>query len=193
MQAQLIEELLDFSGTLAGKIRFTAQLVDLVGIVNAAIDTVRTDAETHAIHIETKFDEDARLISGDPHRLQQVVWNLLSNAIKFSRNGGRIGVRLQRLASEIRLIVNDTGKGIPASFLPHVFDPFSQADTTSMRRHGGLGLGLAIVHQIVELHGGSAEVRSKEGSGATFTIRLPVGNVQDEEIFPVKSMLQKCF
>jgi signal transduction histidine kinase len=121
------------------------------------------------------------VVVGDPERLQQVIWNLLSNAIKFTPRSGRIEIQLQRHGSEIQISVSDIGKRIPKDFLSYVFDPFSEADKTSMRRHGGLGLGLAIVRQIVEKHGGSVEVRSEEGKGSTFTIHIPGRNLVNAE------------
>jgi len=184
MQAQLIDDLLDFSRSIAGKVRLSIQLVDLPGIISAAIDTIRTGADAKTLKIETKFDEDARLVSGDPRRLQQVLWNLLSNAVKFTPRGGRIEVQTHHVNSDIQIVVNDTGKGIPAEFLPHLFEPFSQAENSSVRTYGGLGLGLAIVRQIVDLHGGAIRVSSKEGAGTTFTIRLPIGNARSEEKLP---------
>jgi signal transduction histidine kinase len=174
MLSQLIEDLLDISGFIAGKIRLDVQPVDLVGIVNAAINVVRHEADSKAIQIETQFDTDAVPLSGDSERLQQVIWNLLSNAIKFTPAGGRITVRLERLANAIEIIVRDTGRGIPADFLPHVFDPFRQAEELSAKGRRGLGLGLAIVRQIVQLHGGTiAAASAGEGRGSTFTVAVP--------------------
>jgi PAS domain S-box-containing protein len=171
--AQLIGDLLDVSAMIAGKVRLQVRPVELTGIVNAAIDTVRPQAEARNIRIQTRFDADCRC-SCDPKRLQQVIWNLLSNAIKFTPSGGRVTVQLQRGDSGMRIIVSDTGKGISAEFLPHIFDPFRQADTASTRKDGGLGLGLAIVRHITELHGGRVDAASAgEGKGTTFTIQLP--------------------
>src|SRR5262249_14462040 len=140
------------------------------------IDMVRTSADAKAIQIHTQIDEDARLASGEADSLQRMIFNLLSNAVKFTPQGGRIDAQLQRVSSQIQIVVSDTGIGIPKKFLPYVFAPFSHADNTGMRTHGGLGLGLAIVRQIAEMHGGTVQVRSEEGLGATFTIRLPIDN-----------------
>src|SRR5262245_19819643 len=184
MQAQLIDDLLDFSRSIAGKVRLSIQLVDLPGIISAAIDTIRTGAYAKTLTIETKFDEEARVVSGDPRRLQQVIWNLLSNAVKFTPRGGRIEVQTHHVNSDIQIVVKDTGKGIPAEFLPHVFEPFSQAENGTIRTYGGLGLGLAIVRQIVDLHGGAIRINSTEGEGTTFTIRLPMGDARNGDMLP---------
>ena len=184
MQAQLIDDLLDFSRSIAGKVRLSIRLVDLPGIISAAIDTIRTGADAKTLAIETKFDEEARQLSGDPRRLQQVIWNLLSNAVKFTPRGGRIEVQTHHVNSDIQIVVNDTGKGIPAEFLPHLFEPFSQAENSSVRTYGGLGLGLAIVRQIVDLHGGAIRINSTEGEGTTFTIRLPMGDARNGDRLP---------
>jgi PAS domain S-box-containing protein len=184
MQAQLIDDLLDLSGSIAGKIRLSIQPVDLPGVISAAIDTIRSGADAKALKIDTEFDEDARLVAGDTRRLQQVFWNLLSNAVKFTPPGGRIGVQTHHIRSGIQIVVKDTGKGIPAEFLPYAFEAFSQAENSSVRTYGGLGLGLAIVRQIVELHRGSVRVSSKEGEGTTFTIQLPIGNARNGDRLP---------
>lgn len=184
MHAQLIDDLLDCSRNIAGKVRLSVQLLDLPGLISAAIDTIRGSADAKALKIETKFDEDARLMSGDPRRLQQVIWNLLSNAIKFTPQGGRIEIQTHHVRSDIQIVVIDTGKGIPEEFLPHVFEAFSQAENSGIRMYGGLGLGLAIVRQIVELHGGTVRVSSKEGEGTTFTIQLPIGNAPNDDRLP---------
>jgi len=180
-QAKLVEDLLDVSGALTGNLRLNLKPVKLSEIVDAAEGTVRPAAEAKQIEIHLQRDKDADLASGDPDRLKQVVWNLLTNAIKFSPSGGTIEVQLSRVASTAQIIVSDTGVGIPAGFLPYVFDPFSQADDSPTRSQRGLGLGLAIVRQIVEMHGGTIRVRSTEGIGTTFTIRLPCGNHRSDE------------
>jgi CheY-like chemotaxis protein/anti-sigma regulatory factor (Ser/Thr protein kinase) len=142
---------------------------------------VRPAAEAKNIRLQTLLDPQAGPISGDPDRLQQVVWNLLSNAVKFTPKGGRVQVRLERVNSHVEITVADTGKGIVPEFLPHVFDRFRQADQTTTRTHGGLGLGLAIVRQLVELHGGTAHVESEgEGQGTTFTVSLPLLPIRKE-------------
>jgi PAS domain S-box-containing protein len=188
-QKRLIDDLLDVSDNIACNIRVNFRPVELPAILNAAIDTVRSSADAKAIQIHTQFDEDARLVSGDPKGLQRVIFNVLSNAVKFTPAGGRINAQLRRVSSHIQIVVSDTGIGIPKNFLPYVFAPFSQADNTNLRAQRGLGLGLAIVHQIVEMHGGTAQVRSKQGKGATFTIRLPLKNVraiEDVSVAPGK-------
>src|SRR5205823_4336660 len=129
------------------------------------------------VRLDAVIPPDADTVSGERPRLQQVVWNLIANAIKFTPKGGRVTVRLEREAGSARITVSDTGKGISADFLPHVFDRFRQADSSSTREHGGLGLGLAIVRHLVELHGGTVQAESRgEGRGATFTLRLPAGD-----------------
>jgi PAS domain S-box-containing protein len=174
MQAALIEDMLDVSRIITGKLRLQVRAVDLRHVVQAALDTVRLAAEAKQIEIGVQLDE-VDSISGDPDRLQQVVWNLLSNAIKFTPRGGHVKVAL-RMGTQIDLTVSDDGPGISAEFLPFVFDRFRQADSSSARVHGGLGLGLAIVRHLCELHGGTVGVASEgEGRGATFTVRLPRG------------------
>ena len=174
-QNQLIEDILDVSRIITGKLRLDVRAVDLSSVITAAIDVARPAAEAKNIRLQVLLDPQAGPISGDPDRLQQVVWNLLSNAVKFTTKGGRIQVRLERVNSHVEIVISDTGKGIEPEFLPHVFDRFRQSDGSMTRRHGGLGLGLAIVRQIVELHGGTVSVMSDgEEKGATFTISLPL-------------------
>jgi PAS domain S-box-containing protein len=174
-QTQLIDDLLDTSRIITGKLRLNVRPVDLASIVAAAAETARPAAEARSIRLRTLLDTQAGLISGDPDRLQQVVWNLLSNAIKFTPKGGNVEVRLERAAAHVEITVADTGRGIAPEFLPHVFDRFRQADQTTTRTHGGLGLGLAIVRQLVELHGGSVQVESEgEGRGTSFIVSLPL-------------------
>src|SRR5262249_51852874 len=165
--------LLDVSGFMAGKISIEFKPVDLVGAVDAAIKVLRQQADQKAVRIESQFGTNIGTIPGDFKRLQQVVWNLLSNAIKFTPTGGHVTLRLARLDADIELMVSDTGRGISADFLPHVFDPFRQAGAPIAARRG-LGLGLAIVRQIVQLHGGTVHAASGgEEKGAVFTVRLP--------------------
>jgi signal transduction histidine kinase/CheY-like chemotaxis protein len=174
-QLQLIEDLLDVSRITTGKLRLDVQPVEPVVVVEAALDAVRPAAEAKGIRLQPVLDPRAGPVSGDPDRLQQVVWNLLSNAIKFTPREGRVQVRVARVNSHVEIVVTDTGLGIDASILPHVFERFRQADGSSQRSHGGLGLGLALVRQLVELHGGSVEASSAgAGQGATFTVKLPV-------------------
>ena len=174
-QAQLVEDLLDISRIITGKLRLAVRPISLIPVIEAAIETVQPAADARSIRIQTLFDPKAETVSGDPERLQQVAWNLLSNAIKFTPKGGRVQVRLERVNSHIELIVSDTGKGISPEFLPQLFNRFSQEDGSTSRSQGGLGLGLSIVRHIVELHGGSIQVTSLgEEKGTTFTVSLPL-------------------
>jgi PAS domain S-box-containing protein len=174
-QLQLIEDLLDVSRIIRGQLRLTVRPVELIPVISAALDTVRAAAEAKAIQLEIELDPLAGLVSGDPDRLQQVVWNLLSNAVKFTPRGGRVQIRLSRVDSCVEIAVSDTGIGISADFLPYVFERFRQADSTSTRSYSGLGLGLAIVRHLVELQGGTVHATSEgEGQGATFTVKLPL-------------------
>lgn len=175
VQAQLIEDILDVSRVITGKLRLHSEPVDIASVINAAIDSVQLAIESKELHLEVTLDPSARHTFGDASRLQQVVWNLLSNAIKFTPSGGRIEVKVARAKSDMRLRVSDTGQGIDPDFLPFIFDRFRQADGTTTRRHGGLGLGLAIVRHLIELHGGSIKADSAgAGKGAMFTITLPL-------------------
>jgi CheY-like chemotaxis protein len=174
-QAQLVEDLLDVSRIISGKFRLNNEPVRVVRVIEAAIDSVRPAAEAKGMRLQVILDPDAGPVSGDAGRLQQVVWNLLSNAIKFTPRNGRVQVRLMRIDSHVEIVVSDTGQGIDTTFLPYVFDRFRQADGSSTRPHGGLGLGLAIVRHITELHGGNVTADSLgKGRGATFTVRLPL-------------------
>ena len=182
-QAQLVADLLDVSRIISGKLRLDVRTVDLLSIVNAAIDSIRPAADAKSIRLQTILDPAAGPISGDADRLQQIVWNLLTNAVKFTPKGGRVQVKVHRVDSHVEIVVTDSGVGISKEFLPYVFDRFRQADASTTRIHGGLGLGLSIVHQLVDLHGGSVSVHSEgEGKGATFTISLPfVGVISTEK------------
>jgi PAS domain S-box-containing protein len=181
-QGQLVADLLDVSRIISGKLRLDVRTVDLIYIVNAAIDSIRPAADAKGIRLQTILDSAAGPISGDADRLQQIVWNLLTNAVKFTPKGGHIQVKVQRVDSQVEVVVSDSGIGIRKEFLPHVFDRFRQADATTTRIHGGLGLGLSIVHQLVDLHGGTVSVQSEgEGKGATFTITLPFAGVVNNE------------
>jgi PAS domain S-box-containing protein len=177
-QAQLIEDLLDVSRIITGKLRLDIRAVDPNLFIESAIEAVRPAAEAKGIRVQKIIDTGVVSVSGDPVRLQQVVWNLLSNSIKFTPKGGRVQIRLERVNSHIEIAVSDTGSGITPEFLPHVFDRFRQADQQTTRQHGGMGLGLAIVRHLVELHGGSVRAESPgEGKGATFTVVLPIAPV----------------
>lgn len=185
VQNQLIEDLLDVSRIITGKLRLEVRPVSLVSVISAVIETVRPAAEAKAIELVSVIDPDAGLVAGDSNRLQQVVWNLVFNAIKFTEEGGRVLLQLERINSHVEIIVSDTGQGIPAEVLPHVFERFCQADSSSSRAHTGLGLGLAIVRQLVELHGGTVIADSQGlGLGSTFTVRLPVRAVRREDSHP---------
>lgn len=174
-QAQLIEDILDVSRVITGRLRLNMGPVDVASVINSAIDSVQLAADSKGIHLGVTLDPSTRHTVGDAGRLQQVVWNLIANAIKFTPSGGRIEVRVERSDAALQLCVSDSGAGISADFLPFIFDRFRQADSTSTRAHGGLGLGLAIVRHLVELHGGSVRADSAGlGKGATFTIRLPL-------------------
>jgi len=174
-QTQLVNDLLDVSRAISGKVRLDVRTVDLSQVINASIDSMQPAADAKGIRLETVLDPTAGTISGDRERMQQVVWNLLSNAIKFTPEGGRVQVRLERQDSHIEIIVSDTGAGIDEKFLPYVFDRFRQGDAGTTRQHSGLGLGLAIVRQLVELHGGSVLVESPgTNQGTTFRVNLPL-------------------
>jgi PAS domain S-box-containing protein len=178
-QLRLIEDLMDTARVIGGKLQLEVQPVEVASIVFAAFDAVRAAAEAKQIALLPDFDVDYVQITGDPDRLQQIVWNLLSNAVKFTPEGGVVTVQLAYDDPYVRLVVHDTGHGIPRDFLPFVFDRFRQADASASRRFGGLGLGLALVRHLVELHGGTVEAHSDgEGLGARFTVRLPARAVQ---------------
>ena len=179
-QNQLVRDLLDVSRIITGKLRLDTISVDLAPVVESALDSVRQAAEAKGISLGFESGAGPEVVSGDPDRLQQVVWNLLSNAIKFTPKGGRVGVKLGREESDVLIRVSDTGQGISPEFLPHVFERFRQADGSTTRAHGGLGLGLAVVRHLVEQHGGHVSAESKgEGRGSTFTIRLPLAAVRE--------------
>jgi signal transduction histidine kinase/CheY-like chemotaxis protein len=180
-QAQLVEDILDVSRMIMGKLRLSIAPVDLSAVINAAIDSIQLAADSREIKLEVTLDPSVRHALGDASRLQQVVWNLLSNAIKFTPTGGQVSVRLERVDNQIKLCISDTGCGIQAEFLPFVFERFRQADGTPTRTHGGLGLGLAIVRHLVELHGGTVQADSAGiDQGATFTITLPLASAAEK-------------
>jgi PAS domain S-box-containing protein len=187
LQAQLVEDILDVSRIVSGKLRMEVRPVELSSVIEGAVESVLPAAEAKGIRLQRVLDSGTSLVSGDSDRLQQVVWNLLMNAIKFTPKGGRVQVRLERVNSHIEIIVADTGIGINPEMLPHVFERFRQADQSSTRSYGGLGLGLAIVRHLVESHGGTVEAGSLgQGRGATFTVKLPLmatrsSGVQTEE------------
>lgn len=177
-QAQLIEDLLDISRIVSGKLRVEFKAVDLAAVIAAAVESVRPAAEEKGVRIQTVVSSGVGRILGDSDRLQQVVWNLLSNAIRFARAEGFVQIDLQRVESQIELRVSDNGIGIKPEFLTRIFDRFTQADSSITRSHGGLGMGLAIVKSLVELHGGVVSASSPgEGQGSVFTVKLPVSAV----------------
>jgi PAS domain S-box-containing protein len=174
-QAKIIEDLLDMSRIISGKVRLEVQRVDLPVVIDAALASMQPAADAKGLRLQKVVDPSAGPVSGDPARLQQVVWNLLSNAIKFTGKGGRVSLTLARVNSHVEIVVSDNGTGISPEFLPYVFDRFRQEESATQRQHGGLGLGLAIVKHLVELHGGSIEVKSPgAGKGATFQVSLPL-------------------
>ena len=178
-QNQLIDDLLDVVRIASGKLRLELRDVDPAKVIAAALEVVGPAAQAKQISLVAEFDPAVKTLAADPDRLQQVIWNLLSNAIKFTPQGGRIEIRLRRTDSGVEIVVADTGQGITEDFLPYVFDRFRQADVSTTRTHGGIGLGLAIVRHLIELHGGTVFAESPgKGKGATFTIRLPVRTVQ---------------
>ncbi|AVH66420.1 hybrid sensor histidine kinase/response regulator [Nostoc sp. 'Peltigera membranacea cyanobiont' 213] len=175
LQVQLIEDLLDISRILQGKLTLNITKINLESTILSALETMHLAAETKLIEVSTIFEPDVGQVMGDSTRLQQVIWNLVSNAVKFTPRGGKVEVRLEQANGYAQIIVSDTGKGISAEFLPFVFDYFRQADSTSTRNFGGLGLGLAIVRNIIEIHGGIIKAKSEgEGKGAIFTVSLPL-------------------
>jgi CheY-like chemotaxis protein len=174
-QTRLVDELLDVSRIVSGKLRLDLHPLDVAPVVLEAVEVLRHAAETKGIDLEVDVEAGTYPVMGDADRLRQVVWNLLSNAVKFTPSGGRARVTVRRADGCARLIVADTGQGIPAEFLPFVFDRFRQVDTTTTRRQAGLGIGLAIVHELVDLHGGSVTAESPgENEGAVFTVALPL-------------------
>ncbi|HSE97697.1 MAG TPA: response regulator, partial [Blastocatellia bacterium] len=178
LQARLIDDLLDVSRIVMGKLSFDKEPVDLRAVVEAAIETVRDKANSHNLELKVQLPDEPAVVQGAPVRLQQIVWNYLTNAIKFTQSGGLICVELRRAGDEAQVSVSDTGAGIAPDFLPHVFEPFKQGDESLTRRHGGLGLGLAIVRKLAELHGGWVRAESEGlGKGTRFTFALPCTTV----------------
>ena len=180
-QREIIDDLLDISRIITGKLRLDVRSVEIARIIETVVEGVRPAADARNIHLQTTIDPLIGPISGDPDRLQQIIWNLLSNAIKFTPQGGRAEVRLEHIDSQVEITISDTGQGIDPELLLHVFDRFRQFDSSSTRRHGGLGLGLSIVRQLVELHGGTVTAESPgEGAGTTFKVILPVTSVHHD-------------
>ena len=184
-QAQLIEDLLDVSRVVAGKLPLDVQTVTFARVIEAAIDSARPAIEARGLRLSVVLDTEG-VLSGDPARLQQVVWNLLTNATKFTPRGGSVRIELRRDESYLELSVTDSGQGISPTFLDHVFDRFKQADPSTTRQHGGLGLGLAIAKNLVEMHGGTIEAHSEGlGKGASFIVRVPVAAMRRSNVTPV--------
>jgi CheY-like chemotaxis protein len=183
LQAQLIDDLLDISRIMRGKLTLTAAPVSLMFVISAALETVQLAADTKNIQINLVLPDSPMVVYGDAGRLQQVIWNLLSNAVKFTDNGGQVDIRLTQVDNYAQVQIIDTGKGINPEFLPYVFEHFRQEDGATTRKFGGLGLGLAIARQIVELHGGRIGVDSAGiDRGATFTVQFPLFRVDNSQI-----------
>ncbi|HTN90644.1 MAG TPA: ATP-binding protein, partial [Sorangium sp.] len=181
LQSDMVSELLDMSRVVSGKLRLDVQPVDLPAVIQGALEAVKLAAEAKGLTVVSSVEPETGSLRGDPARLQQVAWNLLSNAAKFTPAGGRIDVALRRAGACAELSVTDTGPGVAPQFLPHLFERFRQADASSTRKHGGLGIGLSIVKHLVELHGGTVEVASPgERMGATFTVKLPLAGVSPQ-------------
>jgi signal transduction histidine kinase/ActR/RegA family two-component response regulator len=186
-QAQMIEDLLDMSRIVSGKLRIELELIDAAAVLKAAVASIRPSADAKEIDLQATF-EPVGMVHSDAGRLQQIIWNLLTNAIKFTPRNGSVRVAVRRVDGEVEMAVSDSGQGIPTEFLPYVFDRFRQADASTTRRHGGLGLGLSIVKSLVEMHKGTVQAFSGgEGQGATFTVRLPLARPQP---FPVNGLFK---
>ena len=184
-QAQLVADILDVSRIISGKLQLYIGPVDVRAVIESTLETLQPAAEAKGIVVDTEWGESAGTLLADQDRIRQVMWNLLSNAIKFTPNGGHVRVSLESSAQEVRIVVADDGQGIEAEFLPHVFDRFTQADSSSGRAHGGLGLGMAIVRHLLELHGGAISVTSPgRDQGATFTVILPIRAASADAVLP---------
>ena len=192
IQSQIIGDLLDMSRIISGKVQLDIQPTDLHEVISAAVDSVRPSTEAKRLRLRVVLDAKVGRLRGDSSRLQQVLWNLLTNAVKFTPAGGRIDVVMERVNSHVEITVEDSGIGIKPEFLAFVFDRFRQADASTSRRHGGLGLGLSIVKHLVELHGGTVRVKSAgEGLGATFVVALPISAVREQE--PARTLERSMF
>jgi CheY-like chemotaxis protein len=186
-----VDDILDVSRIIAGKLRVNVQKIDLHAVARAALDAVRPAAEAKGVLLIADLQPGSGEFCGDPDRIQQVIWNLLSNAIKFTPREGRVELRIERVRSEVQLTVQDTGSGIAQAFLPHVFNRFWQADSSMTRAQGGLGLGLAIVRHLVEVHGGTVSAESEgEGRGACFSVRMPLRAVAPDAPPPAREGAQ---
>ena len=184
-QRQIIEDLLDVSRIITGKLRINTQRIDLLLVIHAAIDAVQPAGEAKEIDLRTHFEAPDAIVRADVERLQQILWNLLANAVKFTPQRGTVDLYLRQHGSLAEISIEDSGPGIPAEFLPRIFDRFSQADGSSTRKHGGLGLGLAIVRHLVELHGGTVSASNRnETGGAVLTVSLPALEPTAAELIP---------
>jgi signal transduction histidine kinase len=191
VQVQLIDDLLDISRIITGKLRLQVRPVELTPVIEAAIDAIQPAADAKGIQVVRLLELKAGLVSGDPDRLQQAVWNLAANAIKFTSQGGRVTVKLAQADANVEVSVTDTGHGIDPEFLPYVFDRFRQADSTATRKYGGLGLGLAIVRHLVEMHGGTVQAYSAGlGKGASLKVQLPLMESHEVEA-SVSSLIER--
>jgi CheY-like chemotaxis protein/two-component sensor histidine kinase len=185
VQTQLIADLLDISRITSGKLRLDVQRVELPAVIDAALEAVRPAAEAKGVRLQTVVEPVHVPVHGDPNRLQQIIWNLVSNAVKFTPKGGRVQIVLARVNSHVEIRVSDTGEGIAPEFLPHLFERFTQANSSPGREHTGLGLGLALVKQLVEMHGGKVRAASSGvGLGATFIVDLPLAIMHETERAP---------
>jgi CheY-like chemotaxis protein/two-component sensor histidine kinase len=192
-QQQLVDDLLDVSRMTSGKLRLALRETRLVNAIQGAIEALEPVAVARGVRLDADLSEDVGVVIADPDRIQQVVWNLLSNALKFTPSGGRASVTARRTGTSVEIQIVDTGIGIDKPFLPHVFDRFRQAEPVTTRQHGGLGLGLAIARQLVELHGGSISAASEgEGKGTTFTVRLPLTAQQSDMVPPESSSAREA-
>jgi signal transduction histidine kinase/CheY-like chemotaxis protein len=191
-QLRLVEDLLDMARIVSGKLRLDIASIDLQAVIQAALDVVEPGAAAKRVAVVADFEATPIPVNADADRLQQAIWNVLSNALKFTNSGGRISVSVRRDGATARVVVADTGQGISAEFLPYVFDRFRQADASTSRRHGGLGLGLALTRQILELHGGSIDVKSAgSDKGSTFTLRLPAADTLAQTAATIKPHLDE--
>jgi CheY-like chemotaxis protein/nitrogen-specific signal transduction histidine kinase len=186
-QAQLVDDLLEVSRIITGKLRLDFTPCELQPVIEAVVESIRPTAEAKSVRLQLLLEPRTGQVLGDPDRLRQIIWNLLSNAVKFTPRGGWVVVRFQRTDSHVEVAVTDSGEGINPDFVPHVFERFSQADGSTTRAHGGLGLGLAIVRHLVELHGGSVWAESQgEGKGATFKVKLPLMSTYERYLRPIE-------
>jgi signal transduction histidine kinase/ActR/RegA family two-component response regulator len=189
-QARLVEDLLEMSSAVLGRTRLSIRPVEVRAVAIEVVDALRPGAEAKGVRLESRLESPGAVVSGDPDRLRQVIWNLLANAVKFTPAGGRVEISVARVRSHLELRVSDTGQGIHPDLLPHVFDRLRQGDSTSTRAHGGVGIGLALVRHLVELHGGAVRARSPgEGQGATFTVTLPLTAVEIRDPAPPREPL----